>query len=576
MVFKCKMCDATLNIQAGENVTVCEYCGSKQSLPRFSDERIMNLYSRADHYRKNNEFDKAQALYEQILEENATDPEVYWSVILCKYGIEYVEEEGSNKRIPTVNRTQTTSVLNDLNYRKALENASPEQKTIYEEEAKTIDRIQKNILAISEKEEPFDIFICYKESDEHGRRTLDSVLAMDLYEKLTDEGYKVFYARVTLDDKFGEAYEPYIYAALQSSQIMIVVGTKPEHFNAVWVKNEWSRYLAMIKGGSKKTLIPAYKDMDPYDMPVEFSHLQALNMAELGFHQDLIHGIRKIFIKEEKIDIKPVTGNVQALVDRGFLLLEDGDWNHAGECLQKALDDSPRNAEAFLGMLMVELKIKYKEDLSQSEVLFDENKNYRMVLRYGDEELRNFVIRANNNVKENAGNKIYEETLRKLENAIMPDVIMECAKVFEGLGDFRDSAQLVERCKEKAAAAEERQKEDMFRFYCEMMDSDDPDKWRQALNYFEVNPKYKNCKDKASELRKRLEKKQMDEDYMLEKSSRASALSTAAVEAAEFLTEPDYEREARRRKQQVNPLVYVIIIGFCILIFLLEQWFGIF
>ena len=214
--------------------------------------------------------------------------------------------------------------------------------------------------------------------------------------------------------------------------------------------------------------------------------------------------------------------------------------------------------------------------MSQSEVLFDENKNYRMVLRYGDEELRNFVIRANNNVKENAGNKIYEETLRKLENAIMPNVIMECAKVFEGLGDFRDSAQLVERCKEKAAAAEERQKEDMFRFYCEMMDSDDPDKWRQALNYFEVNPKYKNCKDKASELRKRLEKKQMDEDYILEKSSRTSALTTAAVEAAEFLTEPDYEREARRRKQQVNPLVYVIIFGFCILIFLLEQWFGIF
>lgn len=49
-------------------------------------------------------------------------------MILCKYGIEYVEEEGSNKQIPTVNRTQTTSVLSDPNYRKALENAASEQK----------------------------------------------------------------------------------------------------------------------------------------------------------------------------------------------------------------------------------------------------------------------------------------------------------------------------------------------------------------------------------------------------------------------------------------------------------------
>lgn len=576
MVFKCKMCDATLNIQAGEAVAVCEYCGSKQSLPRFSDERIMNLYSRADHYRKNNEFDKAQALYEQILEENTTDSEVYWSVILCKYGIEYVEEIGSNKRVPTINRTQVTSVLEESYYRLALENATPEQKAVYEEEAKTIDRIQKDILAISQKEEPFDIFICYKESDEQGRRTLDSVLAMDLYEKLTEEGFKVFYARVTLDDKFGEAYEPYIYAALQSSQVMIVAGTKPEHFNAVWVKNEWSRYLAMIKNGKKKTLIPAYRDMDPYDMPVEFSHLQALNMAELGFHQDMIHGIRKIFKNEAKTDSKPVKGNVKALVDRGFFLLEDGDWKHAGQCMQKALDASPRNAEAFLGMLMAELEIKYKEDLSRSEVLFEENMNYRMVLRYGDEELRNFVTRANNTVKENAGGKIYDETKRKFENAIMPEVILECAKVFEDLGDFRDSAQMVEKCKEKAAAAEERQREDKYKFYCDMMYTDDPAKWRKALDYFETDPSYKDARDKAAQVRRKIAKKELDDEYILEKSSKASALGTTAAEAMESLTEPAYEQDRRRgtSSQKINPFLYYIILIICGLIIVFLKYCG--
>lgn len=121
------------------------------------------------------------------------------------------------------------------------------------------------------------------------------MLANDLYHQLTQEGFKVFFARITLEDKLGTAYEPYIFAALNSAKVMVVLGTKPEYFNAVWVKNEWSRYLALVKtSGGRKLLIPAYKDMDPYDLPEEFSHLQAQDMGKLGFMQDLIRGIKKI------------------------------------------------------------------------------------------------------------------------------------------------------------------------------------------------------------------------------------------------------------------------------------------
>ena len=160
------------------------------------------------------------------------------------------------------------------------------QREIYEAEATAINEIQKGILAISQKEEPFDVFICYKETDANGRRTKDSVLATELYNELTREGFKVFFSRITLEDKLGIAYEPYIFAALHSSKVMVVLGTKPEHFTAVWVKNEWSRYLALIKNGAKKTLIPAYRDMDPYDLPAELSHLQAQDIAKLGVIQD--------------------------------------------------------------------------------------------------------------------------------------------------------------------------------------------------------------------------------------------------------------------------------------------------
>ena len=197
-IFKCKMCGGALEIKDGESVAVCEYCGTKQTLPKLDDEKRANLYDRANHFRRNNEFDKAAGIYEQILNEDKTDAEAYWSLVLCRYGIEYVEDPATHKRVPTVNRAQYTSVFDDDNYRSALEYADAAQRTVYEQEAAAINEIQKGILAISQKEEPFDIFICYKETDNNGRRTPDSVLANDLYHQLTQEGYKVFFSRITL------------------------------------------------------------------------------------------------------------------------------------------------------------------------------------------------------------------------------------------------------------------------------------------------------------------------------------------------------------------------------------------
>lgn len=303
-VIKCKMCGGSMEIGANETTAVCEYCGTLQTLPKLDSERIAALYERAELLRSSNDFDKAAAVYEQIVMAEPTDAEAYWSLVLCRYGIEYVEDPQTKKRVPTVNRVQPTSVLQDPDYRQALRYADEHQSALYQEEAAVIQGIQQQLLAISRKEAPFDIFICYKETDDHGHRTLDSVLAADMYRALTQEGYRVFFARITLEDKLGVAYEPYIFAALQSARIMFVVGTKPEYFQAPWVKNEWGRYWSMIRGGADKTLIPVYRDMDPHDLPEEFAHLQALDFSRLGAMQDLIHGTNKILNHGEEPLVK--------------------------------------------------------------------------------------------------------------------------------------------------------------------------------------------------------------------------------------------------------------------------------
>ena len=150
-VLKCKICGGTLELTGDASVCVCQYCGTKQTLPKLSGEHSSTLYERADHFRRSNDFDKAISVYEQILNENPSDAEAYWSLVLCRYGVEYVEDPKSNKRIATVNRMQYTSVLSDEDYKAALRYAEPEQKAIYEAEAHEIDAIQKGILAISQK-----------------------------------------------------------------------------------------------------------------------------------------------------------------------------------------------------------------------------------------------------------------------------------------------------------------------------------------------------------------------------------------------------------------------------------------
>ena len=232
-IFKCKMCGGTIEFNPGDTIGVCDSCGTKQTLPRLDSDRKANLYDRANHFRRNNEFDKAMSIYENILNEDPTDAEAYWSIVLCRYGIEYVEDPATRRRVPTVNRAQFTSIFDDEDYKSALKNADALQRSLYEDEAKVINEIQKGILEISAKEEPFDVFICYKETDANGRRTPDSVLATDLYHQLTREDFKVFFSRITLEDKLGQEYEPYIFAALNSAKAMVVLGTKPEHFNAV-------------------------------------------------------------------------------------------------------------------------------------------------------------------------------------------------------------------------------------------------------------------------------------------------------------------------------------------------------
>lgn len=407
MFFYCKMCGGELEVNQDATVGQCQYCGTKQTIPKTDNEKIMNLFNRANHYRMKNDFDNAMNSYENILNEDSKNAEAYWGLCLCRYGIEYVKDPLTEKMIPTCHRTQLESIIEDEDFISACENADSVARSTYEQEAKHIDKIQKKILQISSKEEDYDVFICYKEADNMGERTPDSVIGQDIYDALTEKGIRVFFARISLEDKVGTAYEPYIFAALQSAPIMITIGTKPEYMEAVWVKNEWSRFLAMMKKDSKKTIIPVYKFMNPYDMPEGFARIQAVNMEKIGAMQDLVHGIEKILGKDKNRIVEKVVrvdenansaSKYAPLLERAWIFLEDKNWNKAREYVERVLDMNPKCGEAYLIKMLAGMSLNNRNALKNWSHPLDGYDEYKKIMKYGDDELKNELMQYNKNI----------------------------------------------------------------------------------------------------------------------------------------------------------------------------------
>ena len=375
-IIKCKMCGGDIVLSEDKSIGTCDSCGSTMTLPRIDDEQRAAAFNRGNHFRRIGEFDKALAVYEHIVEEHEADAEAHWCCALCRFGIEYVEDPTTHEWLPTCHRASFDSFLEDVDYLAALEHADPSARERYRQDAEKITEVQRGILSISQNEKPFDVFICYKETDENGQRTRDSLLAQEIYYGLTEQGCRVFFARITLEDKVGTMYEPYIFAALHSARVMVVVGTSAKNLNAVWVRNEWSRFLALMRKDRNKLLLPCYRDMDPYDMPEQLSVLQAYDMSKIGFLQDLVRGVNKVLgggkepeHARETLVVQGKEGSsLTALLRRGELSLEDGEWKAADEFFDRVLDMDAECAVAYRGKFLAGAQQKSLADYTAARI----------------------------------------------------------------------------------------------------------------------------------------------------------------------------------------------------------------
>ena len=569
-VFKCKMCGGALEIGENQSIATCEYCGTSQTLPKLDNEKKLALFSRANNLRIKSEFDKAAGIYESIIAEFRDEAEAYWGLVLCKYGIEYVDD-GKGKKIPTCHRTLPAAIMEDDDFQQACENADILAKNVYRDEAKAIDKIQKKILNIALNEEPYDIFICYKETDDiTGARTEDSLIAQDIYTELIKDGYRVFFSRVSLREVAGTEYEPYIYAALSSAKIMLAIGTKHDYYDAVWVKNEWSRFISMMGDNTAKVLIPCFKNMDAYDIPKEFKNMQALDMGDVTFFGSLTESIERIIDKngrkaaKETIILNNDNVDVAPLLERGFLVLEDKDWDKADEFFEAVLNKDPKNAKAYLGKLLADLEVSKFEKLSGFHTTFSVNKNYEKIMRFADEDLKEAVKNADKiiarRLEEARKKDLYENALEVMESATTEQMFENAGYMFIEVMDYLDAKEKSQECFELGETA---RKDTLLSDAEAKMKSSNPVDYLEAISLLEEIPDWKDAGEKISLCRKRIEEiKAKEEADRIERERREEEERKEQAQKAE---EARKAAEAKAKKIKklakiITPIVAVVLV----------------
>lgn len=447
MNLNCRICGGKLDVKENASVCTCEYCGMTTTLPKVNEERIINLFNKANAYRLSNHFDMAMATYESILDEDSKNAEAHWGIVLCRYGVEYVYDEIKATHIPTCHRTQMSPIYTDPNFVATLEYADPIAKIEYEREAELIRKIQRDIIDISSKIEPYDVFICYKETDEFDNRTEDSSIAQDICTYLTNEGYKVFYSRITLRSMGGTEYEPYIYAALRSSKVMIAVGTKKEYYEAPWVKNEWGRFLVMQREDVEKKLIPCYCNMLIEELPTDFLNSETLDINTPTFMLDLLNSVKRVIKKEEKVNEKKtieisvadtMSGNANALVKKGYIYLEDGDFDIAHQSFEKSLDLDPENGKAYWGIILTQIRCKNNDEAIKKGKPLTGFKEYSKALRFASDQDRNIYQEVETKI-----NKNIETIKKKIKNLEIDEINKLGAKK-----EIETCESLLEKCEE--------------------------------------------------------------------------------------------------------------------------------
>lgn len=126
----------------------------------------------------------------------------------------------------------------------------------------------------------YDVFISFKNNDDAGLRTEDSLIAEKLYFALKEHNLNVFYSNVVINEVGAAAYKSAIEDALEKSRILISIATKKEYLDSKWVSYERESFHNDILSGrkSRAVIVPYLRNITGLDVPRSLRNYQTFQI----------------------------------------------------------------------------------------------------------------------------------------------------------------------------------------------------------------------------------------------------------------------------------------------------------
>jgi len=414
-LLKCPNCGSIDFTESGQ-LHICKRCGSANNFARHSDDVMLSL-SAAFMDRQKARFADARSIYDDILRRAPDCHEAYFGLFLCDYSVLF-ESDGAGEKFPSFYGVKKTPVWESENLKKALKLAGNERGMFdgYKAQAEKVEYARTKYLHIAAVTPPWDVFICFKRTARDGRDTKDYVLAQQLYAKLCQK-YRVFYSDASLDGLEHREFEPNIYYALYTSKALILICSEREYVESTWVKNEWSRFLALNSAGAVLPVFTA--DCNIQELPAEIRKLQGYGVRELDFYAKLDRAADALVFSErrksereereaaeraarerewrerERALFERVSGaaagsfNIAGMVSRARMELRDGNFSKCTLTADKILDLDPECAEAWWLLFLSQNGLSSENELYRLDnTAWPEAREAKRALEFADNSQR--------------------------------------------------------------------------------------------------------------------------------------------------------------------------------------------
>ena len=221
-------------------------------------------------------------------------------------------------------------------------------------------------------------------------------------------------------------------------------------------------------------------------------------------------------------------GTANAMLKRGNIALEDGDFAAADGFFEQALNTDPECAEAYLGKLLSQVKARRLDDLKNREFPFTGNPYFQKALRFASPDLKtklqNAVAAYENRLETEKKDALYQKAKEAFASAKTEADYVAAQKLFKNLSGHRDADEMAGKC-------ETGQKECIYKIAAQRLRSaSDPEDFLHAAEQFKRVSGFKD----ADELAQKCETERKEHIYNTAVNKLNSNNSLQITEAEEL------------------------------------------